>query len=165
MKASCSMFSQMLKLVSRYDFERLVKVTGGSIGADEGRLDFDAQGIRIRLGRTWGGLPWTAVHHVEHTPRRGLLRDGRLVVVPHNLELIESEMTGAAKRHTTISRMLHGAPLAAALAYPLQLLARSSTKTLRQTKGGLPDEPRRFTAGSAISHQLSCTESTHGGKR
>ena len=63
----------------------------------------DAQGIRIRLGRTWRGLPWTAVHHVEHTPRRGLLRDGRLVVVPHNLELIESEMTGAGKRHTTIS--------------------------------------------------------------
>ncbi|MCW2832989.1 MAG: helix-turn-helix protein, partial [Nocardioides sp.] len=23
----------------------------------------DAQGIRIRLGRTWRGLPWTAVHH------------------------------------------------------------------------------------------------------
>ena len=52
----------------------------------------DAQGIRIRLGRTWRGLPWTAVHHVEHTPRRGLLRDGRLVVVPHNLELIEAEL-------------------------------------------------------------------------
>lgn len=28
MKASCSMFSQILKLVSRYDFERLVKETG-----------------------------------------------------------------------------------------------------------------------------------------
>ena len=52
----------------------------------------DAQGIRIRLGRTWRGLPWTAVHHVEHTPRRGLLHDGRLVVVPHNLELIEAEL-------------------------------------------------------------------------
>ena len=59
----------------------------------------DAQGIRIRLGRTWRGLPWTAVHHVEHTPRRGPLRDGRLVVVPHNLELIEAELTGAGKRH------------------------------------------------------------------
>ncbi len=75
----------------------------------------DSHGIRIRLGRTWRGLPWTAVHHVEHTPRRGLLSDGRLVVVPHNLELIEAEMTGAGKRHTTISRMLHGAPLAVPL--------------------------------------------------
>lgn len=75
----------------------------------------DAQGIRIRLGRTWRGLPWTAVHHIEHTPRRGLLRDGRLVVVPHNLELIEAELTGAGKRHVTISRMLHGAPFAVPL--------------------------------------------------
>ena len=75
----------------------------------------DAQGVRIRLGRTWRGLPWTAVHHVEHTPRQGLLRDGRLVVAPHNLELIEAEITGAGKRHTTVSRMLHGAPLAVPL--------------------------------------------------
>ncbi len=75
----------------------------------------DAQGIRIRLGRTWRGLPWTAVHHVEHTPRRGLLRDGRLVVVPHNLELIEAELTGTGKRHTSLSRLLHGAPFAVPL--------------------------------------------------
>jgi len=75
----------------------------------------DAQGIRIRLGRTWRGLPWTAVHHVEHTPRRGPLRDGRLVVVPHNLELIEAELTGAGKRHVSFSRLLHGAPFAAPL--------------------------------------------------
>jgi hypothetical protein len=55
------------------------------------------------------------VHHVEHTPRQGLLRDGRLVVVPHNLELIEAELTGAGKRHTSLSRLLHGAPLAVPL--------------------------------------------------
>ena len=75
----------------------------------------DAQGIRVRLGRSWRGLPWTAVHHVEHTPRQGLLRDGRLVVVPHNLELIEAELTGAGKRHTSFSRLLHGAPFAVPL--------------------------------------------------
>ncbi len=80
----------------------------------------DAQGVRIRLGRTWRGLPWTAVHHVEHTPRRGLLHDGRLVVVPHDLELIEAEVTGAGKRHITFSRMLHGA----AFAVPLGLSTR-----------------------------------------
>lgn len=75
----------------------------------------DAQGIRIRLGRTWRGLPWTAVHHVEHRPRRDLLHDGRLVVVPHNLELIEAELTGAGKRHTSFSRLVHGAPFAVPL--------------------------------------------------
>ena len=73
----------------------------GLVDARTPLLVADAQGIRIRLGRTWRGLPWTAVHHVEHTPRRGLLHDGRLVVVPHNLELIEAELTGAGKRHMT----------------------------------------------------------------
>src|SRR6478672_6480371 len=90
----------------------------------------DAQGIRIRLGLTWRGLPWTAVHHVEHTPRRGLLRDGRLVVVPHNLELIESEITGAGKRHTTISRMLHGAPLAVPLGLSTRLVGAGGDLTI-----------------------------------
>ena len=75
----------------------------------------DVQGIRIRLGRTWRGLPWTAVHHVEHTPRRGPLHDGRLVVVPHNVELIEAELTGAEKRRVSFSRLVHGAPFAVSL--------------------------------------------------
>ena len=87
----------------------------GLVDARTPLLVADAQGIRIRLGRTWRGLPWTAVHHVEHTPRRGLLHDGRLVVVPHNLELIEAELTGAGKRHVTFSRLLHGAPFAVPL--------------------------------------------------
>ena len=87
----------------------------GLVDARTPLLVADAQGIRIRLGRTWRGLPWTAVHHVEHTPRRGLLRDGRLVVVPHNLELIEAELTGTGKRHTSLSRLLHGAPFAVPL--------------------------------------------------
>lgn len=87
----------------------------GLVDARTPLLVADDHGIRIRLGRTWRGLPWTAVHHVEHTPRRGLLHDGRLVVVPHNLELIEAELTGAGKRHTSVSRLLHGAPLAVPL--------------------------------------------------
>ena len=87
----------------------------GLVDARTPLLVADAQGIRIRLGRTWRGLPWTAVHHVEHTPRRGLLHDGRLVVVPHNLELIEAELTGAGQRHVTLSRLLHGAPFAVPL--------------------------------------------------
>ena len=89
----------------------------------------DAQGIRIRLGRTWRGLPWTAVHHVEHTPRQGLLRDGRLVVVPHNLELIEAELTGAGKRHTSISRLLHGAPFAVPLGLSTRVIGADGDLT------------------------------------
>ena len=42
----------------------------------------DDQGVRIRLGRTWRGLPWAGAGPRSSTcPRRGLLRDGRLVLV------------------------------------------------------------------------------------
>ncbi len=87
----------------------------GFVDARTPLLVADAQGIRIRLGRAWHGLPWTAVHHIELTPRRGPLRDGRLVVAPHNEELIESELTGAGRRTVRIARLLHGAPLAVPL--------------------------------------------------
>ena len=101
----------------------------GLVDARTPLLVADAQGIRIRLGRTWRGLPWTAVHHVEHTPRQGLLRDGRLVVVPHNLELIEAELTGAGKRHTSISRLLHGAPFAVPLGLSTRVIGADGDLT------------------------------------
>ena len=80
----------------------------------------DAQGVRVRLGRSWRGLPWGAVARVEHTPRRGLLRDGRLVVVPHNPERLVGELDAAATRRARLSRWLYGAPLA----LPLGLATR-----------------------------------------
>ncbi|MFC7359393.1 helix-turn-helix domain-containing protein [Nocardioides astragali] len=101
----------------------------GLVDARTPLLVADAQGIRIRLGRAWRGLPWTAVHHVEHTPRRGLLRDGRLVVVPHNLELIEAELTGAGKRHVTVSRLLHGAPFAVPLGLSTRVIGAGDDLT------------------------------------
>jgi hypothetical protein len=101
----------------------------GLVDARTPLLVADAQGIRIRLGRAWRGLPWTAVHHVEHTPRRGLLHDGRLVVVPHNLEPIEAELTGAGKRHVSISRMLHGAPFAVPLGLSTRVLGAEGDLT------------------------------------
>ncbi len=60
----------------------------------------DAQGVRIRLGRAWRGLPWGALHRVEHTPRRGLLRDGRLVMVVHNPARLLEELDGGARRQS-----------------------------------------------------------------
>ncbi|WP_439939314.1 helix-turn-helix domain-containing protein [Nocardia sp. N13] len=101
----------------------------GLVDARTPLLVADAQGIRIRLGRAWRGLPWTAVHHVEHTPRRGLLRDGRLVVVPHNLELIEDELTGAGKRHASMSRLLHGAPFAVPLGLSTRVIGADGDLT------------------------------------
>ena len=72
----------------------------------------DAQGVRIRLGHNWRGLPWSAVRHVEHTPRRGLLADGRLVVHARNEEKLLAELDVSGRRRAALSTRLHGAPFA-----------------------------------------------------
>jgi len=75
----------------------------------------DGHGIRLRLGRTWRGLPWSAVQRVEHTPRRGLLRDGRLVVVARNPEKVLAELDAAGARRAKASTRLYGEPFAVPL--------------------------------------------------
>ena len=75
----------------------------------------DAQGVRIRLGRTWRGLPWSAVEHVEHTPRRGPLHDGRLVISAHNEERLLAELDASGRRQASLSTRLYGAPFAVPL--------------------------------------------------
>ena len=76
----------------------------------------DTQGVRIRLGNTWRGLPWGALSRVEHRPRRGPFRDGRLVlVVRHPARLIE-ELDRRGRRQSRLSQKLYGAPFAVPLA-------------------------------------------------
>jgi hypothetical protein len=43
-------------------------------------LVVDRHGVRFRRGRTWTGVAWPDIELVEHLPRRGLLRDGFLLV-------------------------------------------------------------------------------------
>ena len=47
-------------------------------------LVVDEHGVRLRKGRTWHGLPWQEIEYVEHEPRRGPFRDGRVVLVPRD---------------------------------------------------------------------------------
>lgn len=75
----------------------------------------DTQGVRLRLGRTWRGLPWSAVQRVEHTPRRGLLRDGRLAVVARNPEKVLSELDTPGRRRARMAQRMHGEPFAVPL--------------------------------------------------
>ncbi|CUR55719.1 conserved hypothetical protein [metagenome] len=81
----------------------------------------DTQGVRIRLGSTWRGLPWGALSEVSLEPRRGL-RDGRLVLVPRNLDRLLGEIDGGGRRQVALSRALYGD----ALAVPLGLSTRVS---------------------------------------
>ncbi len=75
----------------------------------------DEQGIRLRLGRTWRGVPWDALDCVEVQPRRGLLRDGRLVLVLDDPDALLAGLDRAGRRQAAIARRLHGSPLAVPL--------------------------------------------------
>ncbi|WP_296601890.1 helix-turn-helix domain-containing protein [Nocardioides sp.] len=49
-------------------------------------LVVDEQGVRLRRRGTWHGLPWDDIECLEHEPRRGMLHDGRLVLVPRDAD-------------------------------------------------------------------------------
>ena len=75
----------------------------------------DTQGVRIRLGHTWRGLPWGALTAVQHTPRRGFLRDGRLVLEPRNAAKALAELDASGRRASALNRRLFGASFAVPL--------------------------------------------------
>lgn len=75
----------------------------------------DGHGLRIRLGRSWTGLPWGALARVEHLPRRGLLGDGRLVPVPYDPDLALTGLDGRARRRSRFAARWYGGPLAVPL--------------------------------------------------
>lgn len=80
----------------------------------------DELGVRLRLGRTWVGLPWAGLHEVEHHVRRGWWRDGLLTVRTHYVQRVLEDLDPRARRVARINRRLHRA----ALAVPLGLGTR-----------------------------------------
>jgi cytoskeletal protein RodZ len=74
----------------------------------------DDLGVRLRLGRTWVGLPWGGIEAVEHRARRGW-RDGLLVVEPHYVQRVIEDLDAGARRSARLNRRLHGAPLSVPL--------------------------------------------------
>lgn len=79
----------------------------------------DDQGVRMRLGRTWRGLPWDDVDEVEHQPRpaglRGLWRDGRLSVLPVDNAAQLDGLSGTALLLGRLAERLYGVPFAVPL--------------------------------------------------
>ncbi|MBO0847704.1 MAG: hypothetical protein J2P22_20075, partial [Nocardioides sp.] len=72
----------------------------------------DELGVRLRLGRTWVGLPWGGLQEVEHRPRRHWWRDGRLVVRTHYVQRVLEDLDRPARRTARLNTRLHRAPLA-----------------------------------------------------
>jgi transcriptional regulator with XRE-family HTH domain len=82
----------------------------------------DSHGVRIRLGRTWRGMAWSDIEEVEHLPRRGLLRDGRLVLFPLEPDSELALLGPAGQRHARLTDRLHGAPFALPLGLTTRVL-------------------------------------------
>jgi cytoskeleton protein RodZ len=82
----------------------------------------DDLGVRIRLGNEWRGLPWDAIGEVAVHPRRGFLRDGRLVFAPHSLARALDGLDARGRRHARANQRMYGG----ALAVPLGLTTRVS---------------------------------------
>jgi cytoskeletal protein RodZ len=99
----------------------------------------DTQGVRIRLGRAWRGVPWGGLASVEVTPRQGLVRDGRLVLVPRNAEKVLGDLDASGRRQGKISNFLYGSPFALPLGLSTRVSGDSSedlATALRQLAGG-----------------------------
>ena len=121
----------------------------------------DAQGVRIRLGRTWRGLPWGALAQVEHRPRRGLLRDGRLVVVAHNLAAadrgarprrppaVPAHPSAARRPVRRPARPVHPRRSVPATTSPPRSAALAGDRSqIVEARAGRAEEPSRVDAGA-----------------
>lgn len=82
----------------------------------------DDQGIRVRLGQEWLGLPWATLEEVRLEQRDARIRDGRLIVRPRDLEAALEPLLASSKRAARWQGILHGAPLTV----PLSIATRSS---------------------------------------
>ncbi len=89
----------------------------------------DSHGVRIRLGRTWRGMAWTDLEEVEYVARRRVVRDGRLVLFPRELEGELSMLGPAGRRHARLTQRLLGAPFAMPLGLTTRVLGAGGDLT------------------------------------
>jgi transcriptional regulator with XRE-family HTH domain len=97
----------------------------------------DDLGVRLRLGRTWVGLPWQGIQVLEHQPRHGW-HDGRLVARPSFVGRVLEDLDPPARRVARVNRRLHGAPLAVPLGVATRVVGAGGdlTEALRTLADG-----------------------------
>lgn len=113
----------------------------GLLDARNPLLVADEPGLRIRLGGQWRGLPWDAVEKILVEPRKGRLRDGRILVLPHSLARTLDGLQGRARRQAVLNQRLYGA----ALTVPLGLVTRVSAAR----EGDIADRLAALSRGRA----------------
>jgi cytoskeleton protein RodZ len=71
----------------------------------------DDQGIRLRIGMAWRGLPWASIRQIVIERPDTPLREGRLVVVPRDLTIIGHGLDPLATAHLRWNKLWYGAGL------------------------------------------------------
>lgn len=106
----------------------------------------DTHGVRLRQGAQWRGIAWADVDCLEHLPRRGLLRDGHLLVDGYDDQQLVVPLTLATR--------LVGAE-SATLSDVLAELA-DGRADVTEVVPGLPDDsPAANRSGSGAVPKLS----------
>ena len=85
----------------------------------------DDFGVRIRLGRTWKGLPWSQMRHVVVEPRTSLLHDGRLLIEPADPATALDGLDARARRGLRLSQQVYGGPLVVPLGITTMVSSRA----------------------------------------
>jgi hypothetical protein len=98
----------------------------------------DDLGVRLRLGRTWVGLPWGGLHEVEHTTRHGWWRDGLLTVRTHYVQRVLEDLDPGARRTARLNRRLHGSALTVPIGLGTRVVGAGAglTSALRELADG-----------------------------
>ena len=99
----------------------------------------DQQGVRFRLGHEWLGLPWASIEQVVVEQRDGPVRDGRLVVVPRDLDGALDALLPSSRRAVDWQRRLHGAPLTIPLSIGTRCTSSTPAADLRLLADGRTD--------------------------
>jgi transcriptional regulator with XRE-family HTH domain len=116
-------------------------------------LVIDRQGLRLRFSNQWVGLPWGQLDGVEH--RRGLfgLRDGRLVPLGVNPEVLNL-LSRRARFHARAMTLLYGSPFAVPLGLATRLVGAGddvAAALARLTAGGVIDSSASPSADEPIA--------------
>ncbi|MGH3353101.1 MAG: helix-turn-helix domain-containing protein [Nocardioides sp.] len=86
----------------------------------------DEQGVRLRFGQNWQGIPWSKIESVEHTPRpAGIERfwkDGRIGVLLHDEDEVLDELSPTARRQAMLTERLYGLPFSLPLGLSTRVL-------------------------------------------
>jgi hypothetical protein len=94
----------------------------------------DAQGVRMRLGRDWRGMPWTHIDEIEHMPRpagaAGMWRDGRLAILPVDETAEVMSLSDSGARQAAWTQRIFGVPFAVPLGMTTTVVGNDKPLTL-----------------------------------